>query len=254
MGRPVATGPLLACGVVGPPLFVVVFLVDGATRPGYDPWRHWVSHLGLGERGWLGVANLILFGLFMLGFSVGLRRALRYGRGSVWGPRLTAMLGLGLVLAGAFPTDPGLGYPPGTAQEGRVTPYGQVHDLAGALVFGSMTAVCFVLARRFAADHRWRGWTWPSIITGVVVAVSFVVCSVLVALDFAGALPGAPGGLFERVSLVSGGAWISLLALRLLRVSPTCTAHHDGRRRQRPPRGESARLVASSAVRSGVGG
>jgi hypothetical protein len=49
-----------------------------------------------------------------------------------------------------------------------------------------------------------------------MVAVSFVICSVLVSLDFAGVFPGAPGGFFERVSLVAGGAWISLLALRLL--------------------------------------
>jgi hypothetical protein len=83
-------------------------------------------------------------------------------------------------------------------------------------VFGFMTAVGFVLARRFAGDPRWRGWAWYSAGDGGVVAVSFVICSVLVALDFAGVLPGAPSGLFERVSLVAGGAWISLLALRLL--------------------------------------
>ncbi|MEW6635256.1 MAG: DUF998 domain-containing protein [Actinomycetota bacterium] len=220
MGRPTATRLLLACGVVGPPLFVITFLADGATRPGYDPWRHWVSHLGLGERGWLGVANLILFGLLMLGFSAGLRGVLGSGRGSVWGPRLVAALGLGLVLAGAFPIDPGLGYPPGTTREGRVTLHGQAHDLAGALVFGSMTAVCFVLARRFAGDPRWHGWAWPSAVAGVVVAASFATCGVLAALDFAGVLPGAPSGLFESVSLVAGGAWISLFALRLSRAKP----------------------------------
>lgn len=217
MASPSTTRLLLACGAVGPPLFVVVFLVDGATRPGYDPWRHWVSHLGLGDRGWLGVANPILFGLLMLGFSVGLRRTLRSGKGSVWGPRLMASLGLGLVLAGVFPIDPGLGYPPGTAHNAQVTWRGQVHDLAGALVFGSMTAVCFVLARRFADDPRWRGWAWPSVVTGVVVAASFAICSVLVSLEFAGVFPGTPSGFFERVSLAAGGAWISLLALRLLR-------------------------------------
>jgi hypothetical protein len=28
--------------------FVVTFLVEGATRPGYSPWRHAVSQLSLG--------------------------------------------------------------------------------------------------------------------------------------------------------------------------------------------------------------
>jgi hypothetical protein len=218
VGRASTTRLLLACGVVGPPLFVVAFLVDGATSSVYDPGRHWVSHLGLGERGWLGVANLILFGLLMLGFSLGLRQALRSGKGSTWGPRLFSLLGLGLVLAGVFPIDPSLGYPPGTPQKAPTTWHGQVHDLSGVLVFGSMTAVCFVLARCFAGDPRWRGWRWPSVLTGVVVA-----------MDFAGVFPGAPGGFFERVSLVAGGAWISLLALQLLRVKQPYEHHASPR-------------------------
>jgi hypothetical protein len=35
----------LACGVIDGPLFVVVFLVEAATRAGYDPLRHPVSSL-----------------------------------------------------------------------------------------------------------------------------------------------------------------------------------------------------------------
>jgi Protein of unknown function (DUF998) len=40
---------LLACGVIGPPLFVIVFLIEGAMRPGYSARRHYVSQLSLGE-------------------------------------------------------------------------------------------------------------------------------------------------------------------------------------------------------------
>lgn len=207
----------LACGIVGPPLFVVVLLVDGATRAGYDPWRHWISHLSLGEQGWLGVMNLIVFGLLMIGFSLGLRSVLQSGKGSTWVPRLTSLLGLGLILGGIFRIAPGLGYPPGVPAPHPVTWQGQVHDLSGALVFGSMTAVCFVLARRFAEDPGWQTWVLPSIFAGVTVAVSFVVCSVLISLDFAGIIRGAPGGLFERISMIAGSAWLSLFALRLLR-------------------------------------
>ena len=42
---------LLACGVVGAPLFVVAFLVEGATRPGYDLVRVRVSSMALGPDG-----------------------------------------------------------------------------------------------------------------------------------------------------------------------------------------------------------
>jgi hypothetical protein len=80
-----------------------------------------------------------------------------------------------------------------------------------------MTAACFVLARRFASDPRWRGWASFSILAGATVAVSFVARSILVSLDFTDVLPGGPSGFFERVSLAAGGAWIPLLAFRLSR-------------------------------------
>jgi len=58
-----STRPLLAGGVIGPPLFVVVLLVEGATRPGYSAWRHYGSQLATGEGGWMQVANFIICGL-----------------------------------------------------------------------------------------------------------------------------------------------------------------------------------------------
>jgi hypothetical protein len=54
-------------------------------------------------------------------------------------------------------------------------------------------------------------------ITGIVVPAAFLICSLLVGLDYSGVLPGAPSGLLERISIITGCAWISLLAYRLLR-------------------------------------
>ncbi len=41
---------------------MVTILIDGATRPGYEPWRNFVSQLSTGERGWLQIANFIVAG------------------------------------------------------------------------------------------------------------------------------------------------------------------------------------------------
>src|SRR5437763_14863671 len=148
---------LLACGVIGPPLFVIVFLIEGATRPGYSAWRHYVSQLSLGEGGWIQIANFLLCGLLSLCFALGLRRTLQGGTGATWGPLLFAVFGLGLIVAGIFVTDPALGYPTG-APPGpprlatHATLHASVHGLAGLLVFSSVAAACFVLARRFAGD------------------------------------------------------------------------------------------------------
>jgi hypothetical protein len=36
----VKTKPLLVCGAIAGPLFVVTLLIEGATRPQYNPVRH----------------------------------------------------------------------------------------------------------------------------------------------------------------------------------------------------------------------
>ena len=75
--RIVMTKALLACGAIVGPLFVVGFLFIGATRANYDPLRHPVSSLALGDYGWVQSANFVVAGLLTLALSVGLRRALR---------------------------------------------------------------------------------------------------------------------------------------------------------------------------------
>ncbi len=60
---------LLACGVVGPLFFIVMFLIEGATRPGYNPLRQPVSSLSIGDLGWTQMANFIITGSLTLAFS-----------------------------------------------------------------------------------------------------------------------------------------------------------------------------------------
>ena len=68
---------LLTCGAIAGPLFVVIFLVEGATRTGYNPLRHPVSSLALGNFGWMQTANFIVAGLLMVAFALGLWLTLR---------------------------------------------------------------------------------------------------------------------------------------------------------------------------------
>src|SRR5262249_43041182 len=107
------TRVLLAGGVVGPLLFMLVFLIEGATRPGYSVWRHFVSQLSLSDQGWEQGINFLGCGALCIGFALGLRGALRGGTGATWGPILFGVFGLSLISAGIFVTGPALGYPPG---------------------------------------------------------------------------------------------------------------------------------------------
>jgi hypothetical membrane protein len=205
--QPLAIRLLLACGVIGPLLFIVVFLIEGATRPNYSAWHNVVSSLSQGEGGWMQMTNFIVCGALVLAFAIGLRRVLRTGRGSTWGPILLGTSGLCLIGAGLFVTDTLLGYPPGSSS--TITVHGTLHNILSLFVFASLIAACFVLARRFAADPAWRGWAFYSITTGILVAIFFVLTDVVAALN-------GPAGLFQRICIITGWSWISLLAFRLL--------------------------------------
>jgi hypothetical membrane protein len=192
---------LLAGGAIGPLLFIVVFLILGATRPHYSAWQDAVSALSLGEGGWMQSTNFIVCGALVLGFAIVLRRALRTGRGSTWGPTLLGIFGLCLIGAGIFATDPGV--------SSRPTVHGTLHNLLSLFVFASLIADCFVLARRDAAVPFEHGWAWYSVATGLLVAVFFVLTGVVELL-------GGPAGLMQRICIIVGWSWIAVLAIRLM--------------------------------------
>jgi hypothetical protein len=201
---------MLAAGAVGALLFVVVFLVAGAARPGYNPLRHPVSSLAIGGDGWVQVANFVVTGLLLLAFAGGLWADGETGR---WVPLLLGLLAVGLVGAGVFVADPIGGYPPGTPQQPVRTSAGALHDLFSTPVFTALPAACFVLARRFAVRGR-PGWAAYSAGTGAVFLAAFVLSSLGFAQQPAFV---AVGGLCQRLALVVGLAWIAAVAVHLLR-------------------------------------
>ena len=212
------TEVLLLCGVIGPPLFYVVLIIEGATRPGYNPIQTQGSYLALTDQGWEQIANFIVFGLLSIAFAVGLRRVWPNGRASTWGPLLIVLFGLGLITIGVCVTDPGDGYPPGAPLNGHPqTWHGWVHGLGGALVVNVLLpAACFVLSRRFAADPASRRWAVYSWMTGALILLISVPATV--GLPFA-ERAGFPviHGLIQRILLLIGWLWLTLIALRLFR-------------------------------------
>jgi hypothetical membrane protein len=213
---PLATRLLIAGGAIGPLLFIIVLLIEGATRPGYSAWHNYGSSLSLGPGGWVQIANFIVCGLLMLCFAIGLRQVFRTGKGAVWGPLLLGIFGVSLIVAGVFVTDPSLGYPPGTHTSGPQTLHGTIHGVNAIIAFGSLAAAIFVMARRFAGDPNWKGWALYSLVTGILVIVFFIATTAVSALDESGVFPGSPTGLLQRIGIIAGWGWISLLAIRLL--------------------------------------
>jgi Protein of unknown function (DUF998) len=209
---------LLLCGVIGPLLFILVLLIEGATRPGYSAWQTDGSYLALSNQGWEQIANFLVCGLLCIAFAVGLRRLWRTGRASVWGPLLIGLFGLGLLIVGVFVTDPGGGYPPGAPINGSPsTLHGWIHGITGGLIFNVvLPAACFVLSRRFAADPQHRRWATYSWLTGALILIISIPSTIILPIAERAGFP-VVDGLFQRVEITLGWAWIALTALHLWR-------------------------------------
>lgn len=121
---------------------------------------------------------------------------------------------IGLLGAGIFVADPMNGYPPGTPDKRLIySVHGVLHDLFSTLVFLGLPVACFVFGRWFAARGE-RGWAIYSAVTAVVCLGAFILSSAGFAqaeglVDLA--------GLFQRVTLIAGFGWLTLLAFRFLR-------------------------------------
>ena len=204
---------LLLCGVLAGPLSFVIDVAQALTRPGYDLFRQPVSSLALGPHGWIQVLNFLLGGVLMLGFALGLDRALRaLGRPSRWGPALIASWAVGLLGAGIFVTDPIGGYPVGEPVQHGHTVHGVLHAFPfSMLLVAALIAACAVFARRFTDEGR-HGWAAYCVATAVAVFAGFC----LFGLSFTiGAGPVDQAGLIQLVTIAVGWGWLALLALHL---------------------------------------
>jgi hypothetical membrane protein len=206
---------LLLAGVVGPLVFIVVFLLEGATRPGYSAWRHYVSQLATGDLGWMQVINFVICGGLVLAFAIGLRQAIKGTPGSIVGPLLLGLFAVSLLVAGVFVTDPALGYPVGAPQVH--TTHGMIHGLAGLAAFSLLAMTAFAMALHFAAARE-RRWAIYSAGVGLLIIAFFIASTTASVMDAAGTWQNAPTGFFQRIAIIGGWTWIAMVALRELRL------------------------------------
>jgi hypothetical protein len=219
---------LLVSGAIAGPVFTVAWIVEGATRANYNPLRHPISSLSIGDLGWTQTASFMVTGLLTLAFALGLRRGLSSHGGSIWGPRLIGVIAIGLLGAGIFVTDPMNGYPLGTPDLPlHYSVPGRLHRLFSAFVFLALPTACFVFKRLFT---RWgvRSWANYSAVTGLAFVVMFVVTSVGFA-QVGGW--GSHAGLFQRLTLSIGWAWITLIAVYMLKTPSQVSKATTGRLR-----------------------
>jgi hypothetical protein len=190
--------------VAGSVLFVGSFLIQGATREGYDPARNYVSSLSLGDGGWVMIVTFLVTGILMGAFTLGISRVMTVGRGHVWIPRLIGAFAAGVFLAGCFKGDPGQGYPPGEPELDTPSWHAIGHTIAADLLYFSAIAAAVIYTLRFR-DQKRIPW---AIYSGVS---AFVIFWAL------GAQPGSDLlGVKQRVGLITLFVWMAAIALGTL--------------------------------------
>jgi hypothetical protein len=206
------------------PLFTIAWFIEGLTRIHYDPLRHPISSLSLGEFGWTQIANFIVTGILTLVLAFGLRRTLRLKSGTTWIPTLIMIVGIGFLGTGFFATDPLNGYP-------RATPpmllpptlIGSLHLFFASFIFG-LPLACFVMARLFEDQGEHNGASYSRI-----TAIAFLLVYLLAMAGFL-QVPGLVNyaGLLQRISVVIGLAWMTFLPIRLLKqpLAPRATGRN----------------------------
>ena len=90
-----------------------------------------------------------------------------------------------------------------------------LHRLIAIALFCALAAAPVVMAGRLRTDPTFRSYAMPALAT---TGLSIV----LIALGVLGVvLGGLPSGAWERAFLGLNLAWVTLLAIRLLRAGPT---------------------------------
>lgn len=141
-------------------------------------------------------------------FAFGIKQITKSNRITV----LMALTGIGLMAAGIFTTDPVFGFPEDLPFTKKVfTLHGKLHTWFSLLVFLGTPVNCFLLAKYFGLRKVWR-WKYYSLATGIIMLSLFFITGIafnqLLGL-------GPVAGLLQRLCVISGFGWISMLAIWL---------------------------------------
>lgn len=197
---------MVAMGSIG--LFVILLIVAHRLAPDVDPSTTFMSELARGPHGWVMQGAFFALaaadGALLVAIEPWLRR--RWGR---VGTVLFLIGTVGVVLAGAFVTDP-VNTPP----EAQSTS-GRIHNLGGGLgLCGFLGTVIFSLT--LLRCPAWRGNRLPVASATAVLVLGFLFALVSIATIAArhGGIfgPDTPVGWPNRIGILTGCLWILVVA------------------------------------------
>lgn len=195
--------------IVSNALFVGLLATLHVLKPEVDPSWRFISEYAIGNYGWIMQAAFLSLAVANVAIVVAVRDCLQT-RWSKVGAGLFLAGAAGVVLAAIFVTDP-----VNTPSDERTTS-GNLHNLGGALgLLGFVGNL--MLSARLLRSESWRAARLAvGTATGVVVLgflISFLSITVIAARHQGVFSPETPVGWPNRVGILSGCAWLAVIAI-----------------------------------------
>jgi len=197
---------LALAGVVGPLVLVFGDLSAALSNPNYNPLSDSISSLALTPIGWLQTIGFLAMGLLVEIFVAGLFFNIRGVRGFRPGIGILVVFGFGLLLIGAFRTDP-----VGVAH----TIEGMIHSVVAGVVFWLFPIAVLLLSPSLRSDPQWKNIFLYTVIAGILALVLAI--GLLLRPDAT-----SWWGLYERILVANIVIWVEVAAIRLLCLSLGC--------------------------------
>lgn len=197
------TSGLAVAGMAGPLVLLVTDLTAGLSSPGYSYVRDSISSLALTENGWLQTIGFLTIGLLVEIFVAGLLFNIKGVRGFGFSIALLVIFGFGMLLLGAFHTDP-VGAPDTTE--------GVIHDLAAGVVFWAFPLAVLIISFSIRRDYRWQAFYRYTVITSILALVLTI--AVTIADEEMRWF-----GLLERIVVANTIFWVVIAAFRMFAIS-----------------------------------
>ena len=195
-------GAFALAGMLGPVVLGFADFIAAFSAAGYNPIRDSISSLALAPMGWLQTIGFLAIGLLLEVFVLGLFLGIRRGPGFGFSIGVLACFSFGLLLVGAFQTDP-YGAPR--------TLEGLIHSVTSYFVFGAFPVACFLIAPSVRRDPYWKGLSWYTIAAGILGLVLIIASVWLRNMSWY--------GLYQRILVANMVMWIEIMAIWLMRLS-----------------------------------
>lgn len=196
--------PLALVGIVGPIVWWLLIIVNGALTPEYSHISDFISTLGAVDAPYAPIQtiNFAVFGGSILALMLGIHYWFDAGSKPRTGTVLLGVFGVGVILAGIFPEH--------TADPDSMT--NVLHNLTSTIAFVAGILGVGLISRRIVTDDRWPSYRYELIGTIVIVSVTFAGFMLSIFRD------SAFVGLTQRLFIGVMTLWLVMQSYRLYRL------------------------------------